>query len=280
MPTLLPATKDISATVKEEVALRGGTLSDEAHKGGPLFLWAMAALLGDTRSERVRKGERLFLRAVLPLSKEVRPGDIIEGGIAIKVVGRTIRVCPYLFRQVCRNGAIMPHAGKARDIERVDFAASSEAIEAVEEQLREAVRSCAAPEVFAEAARQVRNAAAFELPSGTMDLLLSSQETISEDLREEVRQRFVKEADDSLFGLMNAVTSVARDQKNAEIRWDLEELGGSVPALRLPRVRPGGAAKRATVAASSKLLRSRGLRFDARLETGGADEQKPMPVAQ
>ncbi len=276
MPTLLPATKDISATVKEEVALRGGVLSDEDYVRGPFFARALAALLGDALSDRVC----LFLRAVFPMTEEVRPEDIVEGGIAVRVVGRKIRVRPYLLRQVCRNGAIMPHAGKARDIERVDFAASSEAIEAVEEQLREAVRSCAAPEVFAEAARQVRNAVAFELPSGTMDLLLSSQETISEDLRDEVRQRFVEEADDSLFGLMNAVTSVARDQKNAEIRWDLEELGGSVPALRLPRVRPGGAAKRATVAASSKLFRSRGLRFDARLETGRADEQKPMPVAQ
>jgi hypothetical protein len=185
------------------------------------------------------------------MAKEVRPRDSVEGGIAVKVAGQTIEVCPYLFREVCRNGAIMPHVTEVQHIRRVGFAASSDAIEAVDEQLRDAVRACSAPEVFAEAARQVRSAAAIELSSEMSELLLFSsfQQTISADLREEIMHSFLGAADHSAFGLMNAVTSVARDQEDPDVRWRLEELGGGVPAMRLPQVRPGGAAELATAEA-------------------------------
>ena len=85
MAPLLPSTQDIDATVVAELALFGGTISD-----------------------RFDDGERLFLRALLPRSDEVLPQDVVKGGIAVRTIGREIEVCPYLFRQVCRNGAIMP----------------------------------------------------------------------------------------------------------------------------------------------------------------------------
>ena len=44
------------------------------------------------------------------------------------------------------------------------------------------------------------------------------------------------------YGLMNAVTSVARDEPDPETRWKLESLGGAVPALLTVRPPPGGAA--------------------------------------
>ena len=101
---------------------------------------------------------------ILPLSDEVRPKDIVEGGIAVRTVGQEIEVCPYLFRQVCRNGAIMPQVAETRRIERVDFDAPSDAIEAVNEHLREAMRACSAAEVFAHATRQIRSAMTTEVP--------------------------------------------------------------------------------------------------------------------
>ena len=42
---------------------------------------------------------------------------------------------------------------------------------------------------------------------------------------------YTSEGDDSVFGLMNAVTSVAREEPDPEVRWDLEELGGGIPAM-------------------------------------------------
>ena len=219
MGLLLPATQDIDATVVEELACLGGTVSD-----------------------RFDDGRRLFLRAIFPMSDEVRPKDVVEGGIAVRTVGQEIEVCPYLFRQVCRNGAIMPQVVETRRIERVDFAASSDAIEDVNEHLREAMRACSAAEGFAHATRQIRFATTTEVSSDVSTLLVFSSlwRAIPADLQDEVMETFLEDDDRSAFGLMNAVTSVARDQDDPEVRWQLEELGGGVPAMNFPHVRPDG----------------------------------------
>src|SRR4051812_32295107 len=62
-------------------------------------------------------GDRLFARALLPEERQVRRGDRLQGGVALMVAGNEVRVCPYVFRQVCSNGAIMPRSGFARRIE-------------------------------------------------------------------------------------------------------------------------------------------------------------------
>jgi hypothetical protein len=41
-----------------------------------------------------------------------------------------------------------------------------------------------------------------------------------------------------MFGFMNAVTAVARDTRDPETRWRLEELGGAVPLVRPTRPKP------------------------------------------
>ena len=58
-------------------------------------------------------------------------------------------------------------------------------------------------------------------------------------------QRFSQARDRSLFDLVNAVTSVARDQTNPEVRWHLKELGGGMLAMNFPGAQPGGCAAQA-----------------------------------
>ena len=115
-------------------------------------------------------------------------------------------------------------------------------IEAVNEHLREAMRACAAAEVFDHAIRQVRSATTTEVSSDVSTLLLFSSlwRTIPADLQDDIVETFLEDDDRSAFGLMNAVTSVARDQDDPEVRWQLEELGGGVPAMKFPHVRPDG----------------------------------------
>jgi hypothetical protein len=60
----------------------------------------------------------------------------------------------------------------------------------------------------------------------------------------EILIRFLQAGDSSLFGLVNAVTSLARDTGDPQRRWRLEELGGAL--VRAPRPAPersGGAVK-------------------------------------
>jgi hypothetical protein len=51
-------------------------------------------------------------------------------------------------------------------------------------------------------------------------------------------RRFEAGRDGSILGLVNAVTSVARDTADPETRWRLEELGGGMLARLPDRAKP------------------------------------------
>jgi hypothetical protein len=177
-------------------------------------------------------GARLYVRSVLPGVKEVRPGDKIQGGVALRGTESQVWVHPYVFRQVCRNGAIMAQALETRHLAGIDELPRDEAADAV----REAVEVCCADEAFASAVGQTRSALEREA-----DLVL----TLLPHLRHfsgrqqgaivaMILDRFASGSDSSRFGLMNAVTSLARDTDDPALRWRLEELGGGIPAAILP----------------------------------------------
>src|SRR5215470_4590295 len=90
-------------------------------------------------------GARLFARSILPPLAEVRPGDRIQAGVAIRASEQDVFVHPYTFRLVCRNGAIIAHAIQTRHIEIGDVAEPVP----VEWAIREAIQACCTPEAFA-----------------------------------------------------------------------------------------------------------------------------------
>jgi hypothetical protein len=51
------------------------------------------------------------------------------------------------------------------------------------------------------------------------------------DIFAAILDRFFESRDESGFGLINAVTSVARDTSDPDLRWRLEELGGGIPVV-------------------------------------------------
>ncbi|MHC4519484.1 MAG: hypothetical protein ACYTAS_12915, partial [Planctomycetota bacterium] len=53
--------------------------------------------------------------------------------------------------------------------------------------------------------------------------------------------RYERQPERSLFGLMNAITSVARDTRDHDTRWRLEEAGGGMLARLVPAPTPRGA---------------------------------------
>ena len=203
------------------------------------------AELGGTMSDCYDDGERLYLRTILPPPAEVRPGDAVRGGVAVRVVGPEISVHPYTFRQVCSNGAIRAQALQTRQMERVDLAAPTPHIERVAWELGEAVRACAAPEAFAESVGEMRSAAEHQA-----DQFLSILAAVrrlpggGSDFLRHILAQLERERDRSAYGLMNALTAVARETREPEARWRLEELGGGVPARLTPRrrTRPPAAA--------------------------------------
>jgi hypothetical protein len=223
-PTYLPTTHEIRDAFAEEIASLGGTMHDVYDDG-----------------------ERLFLRSVLSRHTEVRPGDRIRGGVAVRATGSEILVHPYTLRQVCTNGAIAAHALETRCIERApasDVYAPTYEGTVVLATLREAVQSCASPEAFATVTSEMRSA--IEREADLAITLGSALGRISAGMGAhwlpQIFSRFAADGDQSAFGLMNAVTAVAREARDPDVRWGLEELGGSVPARLSPRPKVAPAA--------------------------------------
>jgi hypothetical protein len=219
------STREISAIFGEEVAGLGGTVC-----------------------ESLDDGARLLARAVLPDVREVQRGDGLKGGVALMAAESEVRVHPYVFRLVCSNGAIRAHAVQTRRIELPEWQDEPVTVEA---EIRLAVRACAAPAAFAAGAGEMRSALEQEADLGLS--LLPALWRLPEGLRAEmlsmVLRQFAREGGRSRFHLMQAVTAVARDQKDPGVRWKLEECGGAVPVQRpKPRRAPGRAldAPRAT----------------------------------
>jgi hypothetical protein len=196
---------------------------------GEIFAEEMV-IAGGNVSDRFDDGTRLFLRAVLPDEREVRSGDRLRAGVAVRATPEEISVHPYVFRQVCSNGAILAHATQSRRIERNVFLPGDGP--EVEVALREAVRACCLEDAFASGFDEIRSSL-----DSTIDLALTMMPLMSRLAEKEaghtifqtILNRFFESRDTSRFGWMNAVTSVARDTTDPEVRWRLEEFGGGIP---------------------------------------------------
>jgi hypothetical protein len=215
-PELLPTTAEIHQAFIEEIATLGGAVSDVYDDG-----------------------TRLFLRAVLPPSAEVRSDDHVQAGVAVRTSGPEILVHPYTFRVVCTNGAIRAHALESRRITRVEVTPSTAYTASFESQMAlaafgSAVGTCAGPQVFADSVQEMRSSAEIDADMllALMPYFLRHARSIGSPIMRTIVQMLSAEPEPqrSGFGLLNAITARARDERDPELRWRLEALGGGVPA--------------------------------------------------
>jgi hypothetical protein len=192
--------------------------------------------VGGRVSDIFDDGDRLFVRSVLPALREVRTADQLQGGVALRASETDVWVHPYVFRLVCRNGAIMAHAIQTRHVEVHEFATPQECIEAV----REAIQACCDEEAFTGSVAEIRTAVQTpaDIALNMLPMLSRLPTAQASHLFGSIAERFFQEGEQTRFGLMNAVTSLARDTDDPELRWRLEELGGAVPAARHPVRQP------------------------------------------
>lgn len=176
----------------------------------------------------------LTLAATAPRERvEVLRRDWMQAGFAAMREGDgPVRAWPRLFRQVCSNGSIVsiealePHHGVVGIGEAVGRFMAIGFYESAVEALR-AMRATAAPDPreYMDELQRIRG-----LTSSMRIRILSAQEAIE------------LEGDDSLYGLMNAITATARDVDDWRERLALEEFAGSLARLRRPVPhRSGGA---------------------------------------
>ena len=210
---LVPQTQAIVAAVCEEVDLAGGQIAD-CHDDG----------------------RRLFLRATVPIAEEVRPGDIIQEGIAVAAGNAEVKIRHFVYRQVCRNGAVIPQSISGQSFSRVEGDTSSHLVTEILAGIRDAVQQCLNNRVFETVASHIRATSQRQAERSLLSFLRRSLRTSVQAprIRAEILRRFNAEGDKSVFGLMNAVTSTARDESNPEVRWTMEELGGEIALLGRP----------------------------------------------
>ncbi len=167
----------------------------------------------------------LFARSLLPDLEEIRVRDRVQSGVALRATQSAVWVYPYVFRLVCRNGAIIARAAEGREISELDALPAHEA----ETLLREAIAASAEKQSFANTAEQMRSAAQrpFDLVL-TMMPMLARLSSINSQLARQVLDHFVRDHDKTQYGLMNVVTALARDTRDADLRWKLEEFGGEL----------------------------------------------------
>lgn len=209
-----------------------------------LFTEEIAAAGGEV-SDTFDDGRLLFTRSILPRVREVRTADQVQGGVALRASAGEVWVHPYLFRLVCRNGAIMAHAIQTRHVEFPEFATPEEAVA----EVRAAIQACCAEEAFTASAEQMRSAREMEadLALNLLSVISPRHSRVGTQMLRTILERFFAEGDQSRFGLMNAVTSVARDTPDPQIRWRLEELGGGIAVGRPPVIQPDDAAAEAVM---------------------------------
>jgi hypothetical protein len=196
--------------------------------------------LGGTVRDSFDDGQRLFARAVLKNFRPVADKDDVQAGVAIRAEEEQICVHPYVFRLVCKNGAIWAHALETVRIEQPGDV--PEPVLAAE--LGAAIRACASPSAFDKAVHEMELA-----QSMRVDLALQLSAIFSgmgsrhaDEVLEAILGAYDREGDATRFGLMNAITAAARDSDDPDTRWRLEELGAGVPVGFVPQsFKPGSA---------------------------------------
>jgi hypothetical protein len=146
-------------------------------------------------------------------------------------------------RQVCVNGAVMPIVHGMTRFERIateEIVSSSTFAGGVAHEVREAIRSCATASRLSNAADQMRAMTHMDASvSIAMLMQLIDAGGLPEHVLLAVLERHSPSEDASAFGVVNAVTSVARDTQDPAMRWELESIGGKLvsQATWLPRPR-------------------------------------------
>lgn len=205
-----PTPKETLSIVEEELSKIGGHFAESARHKGRLFIWG-----------------------TVPHTRQVRPNDHIQGGVAVCTIGHEICVFPHVFRQMYRSGAIMSHTNGIERLKRVPSTSTPRSVEQLCTRVRSLVQECTSSEMLTQLTDQLRVAAESDVDAGLQMSTVISQlpRRHSSLLLSQILSEFHEDEDQSVYGLMNAVAAVARDEGDPETKWDLEELAGWVPML-------------------------------------------------
>ncbi|HWR08530.1 DUF932 domain-containing protein [Sporomusa sp.] len=182
------------------------------------------------------------------LKAEVTVGDIVQAGIVIsnsEVGLGSLKVEPLLYRLVCRNGLIVKdyaqkryHVGKQIESDDSAYELFSDETLAQDDKaffmkVQDTVRTAIDEVKFHLSVEKLR--ATMEERTGpdpvkTVEILADTY-ALSQNERGGILRHFIMGADNSKYGLINAVTRASQDVEDYARATDLERLGGELFAL-------------------------------------------------
>ncbi|MBR2734405.1 MAG: DUF932 domain-containing protein [Selenomonadaceae bacterium] len=195
----------------------------------------------------------LYLKVVnRRLKAEIRVGDVVQPGFVVsnsEVGLGSLRVEPLVFRLVCKNGLICKDlAQKKYHVGRQVNVSDDNAYELYSDEtlaqddktffmkVQDVVRAAVDEAKFALTVDRLRDATQIPLkhdPVKSVELLADKFQLTENERGDILRQLFIG-ADNSRYGLINAVTAASKIAKSYERATDLERIGGEILALPVP----------------------------------------------
>jgi len=194
----------------------------------------------------------MYLKVVNPrLQDEVRPGDIVQAGVAISnsETGQgAVNVCPLIYRLVCTNGMTAmdnavskmrrTHAGPRIITNDHFFVCDKEELTDDDQDfvsdLQAAVRDAMDEAKFVQLLNQMRASAQMELNAENLSEVVSRAAAcfkITETESDGILQHLHADGDYTLYGLANAVTRYSQDVESYDRASKLEGIGYTVMTM-------------------------------------------------
>lgn len=186
---------------------------------------------------------RLYMKLIVPHStEEIRQGDKLVQGIIFsnsEVGAGSFRAEPFAMRLICKNGMIgmdtfsRIHLGSKMD-EGIWKSSDTENLETqtIYSQVKDLVKATFDPTAFAiwmDSLKQTTESY-LDRPSDAVKNIVAEYK-IPEYMTDNILNALVSEEDNTQYGLINAVTTVARQTESIDQRIDLERIGGVLSVL-------------------------------------------------
>jgi len=178
----------------------------------------------------------LYLKAIdRTLTAGIRNDDLVSGGLIIRnseVGASSLRVEPFILRQVCSNGLIATqtlrkvHLGRQMDEGAIDWSDETKELEdrALWAKVRDVIRATFDKQIFESWVEKLRESTeiVIEKPIKAVNNI-ARLIGLSEEKKNQLLMHF---SEHTKYGLINAVTTLAREVESIDEQIRLEEFGG------------------------------------------------------
>lgn len=191
---------------------------------------------------------RMYIKALFPrIESEVKVGDTVQSGVVIsnsEVGHGALKVEPLVYRLVCLNGMVSPHAmrkyhvgsrtgseGEAFEIYRDETKEQTD--KALWMQVQDTIRAATDPAIFEGTVNRMREATEQPITADPVEVVerVQKQFRFTDGERSGILTHLIQGGDLSAYGMLNAITRTSQDVDDYDRATDLERAGGQVLEL-------------------------------------------------